>query len=369
MPKHNARNVRITRQYLAYLKEAMRQSDPSVDASAESLARFEADTGFKDFATFRVEQAVAFKRHLAEKTAPRTGKPLSTATVCSILMHLRRFFRWLAVQPGYRRVRSTDAEYFNPSDKEARIASARRTSPYPTLEQIKTAIAGMRARTETERRDRAVVALILLTDARDSAVVSLRLKHLDIAAGRLDQDAREVRMKNSKTFSTFFFPAGPEIRQVVEDWVKERRAAGATDDPLFPTTAVTLCADSGQFKPIALGREPWKTSAPVRQIFRRAFEAAGLPYFNPHSIRKTLVELGEKLCQTPEEFKAWSQNLGHEEVLTTFTSYGAVQISGGPSLFGRQDSATRTYLPARRRKSPKHSNCSNRSSADSYSSQ
>ena len=34
--------------------------------------------------------------------------------------------------------------------------------------------------------------------------------------------------------------------------------------------------------------------------------------------------LGERTCRTPEQFKAWSQNLGHEDVLTTFTSYGAV---------------------------------------------
>ena len=27
---------------------------------------------------------------------------------------------------------------------------------------------------------------------------------------------------------------------------------------------------------------------------------------------------------TPEEMKAWSQNLGHNDVLTTFTSYGSV---------------------------------------------
>ncbi|MEE8253368.1 MAG: hypothetical protein V3R17_05480, partial [Hyphomicrobium sp.] len=27
---------------------------------------------------------------------------------------------------------------------------------------------------------------------------------------------------------------------------------------------------------------------------------------------------------TPEQFKAWSQNLGHEKVLTTFSSYGQV---------------------------------------------
>jgi hypothetical protein len=37
-----------------------------------------------------------------------------------------------------------------------------------------------------------------------------------------------------------------------------------------------------------------------------------------------LAGLGEKVCRTPEEFKAWSQNMGHEGVLTTFTSYGEV---------------------------------------------
>ena len=51
------------------------------------------------------------------------------------------------------------------------------------------------------------------------------------------------------------------------------------------------------------------------QRFRSAFELAGLPYFNPHSFRKTLAALAEKLCRAPEEFKAWSQNLAHESVL------------------------------------------------------
>ncbi|MBO6609348.1 hypothetical protein [Altererythrobacter sp.] len=36
------------------------------------------------------------------------------------------------------------------------------------------------------------------------------------------------------------------------------------------------------------------------------------------------MQLGERLCGSPEEFKAWSQNLGHERVLTTLTSYGTV---------------------------------------------
>jgi integrase len=63
----------------------------------------------------------------------------------------------------------------------------------------------------------------------------------------------------------------------------------------------------------------------VRNIFRAAFTHADLPSFSPHSFRKTLARLGQQLCQTPEQYKAWSQNLGHEDVLTTFTSYGAVE--------------------------------------------
>jgi hypothetical protein len=42
------------------------------------------------------------------------------------------------------------------------------------------------------------------------------------------------------------------------------------------------------------------------------------------SFRKTLALLGGRLCKTPEEYKAWSQNLGHDHVLTTFSSYGDV---------------------------------------------
>ena len=75
---------------------------------------------------------------------------------------------------------------------------------------------------------------------------------------------------------------------------------------------------------MGLARRHWSTASPIRAIFKIAFDAAGLPYFNPHSLRTTLVQLGQTVCKDPEQFKAWSQNLGHEGVLTTFLSYGAV---------------------------------------------
>lgn len=324
MPTHNPDNERLKRRYFAYLKEAKRRGEPSVDAAAKALSRFEHDTRFRSFKTFNPEQAVAFKRHLAEQTNARTGEPLAKATIYSTLAALKAFFVWLAGQPGFRsRLSYSDADYFNLSDRDARIARTRLEKPAPRLEQVRRVVMGMPAETAVERRDRALVAFILLTGARDGAVVSLKVKHLDLAERRLVQDAREVATKFGKTFATNFFPVGDDIRTIVEDWVEYLtiELGWGPDDPLFPSTLVQNGVDR-TFQVVGLDRRQWASAEPVREIFRRAFRAAGMPYFPPHRLRSTLVLLGEAVCQTPEAFKAWSQNLGHSDVLTTFTSYG-----------------------------------------------
>jgi len=84
--------------------------------------------------------------------------------------------------------------------------------------------------------------------------------------------------------------------------------------------------ESGGFQPQGLARHGWASSGPIREVFRRAFEGAGLPYYNPHSFRDMLVRHAMTLDLSPEEMKAWSQNLGHSDVLTTFTSYGTVLL-------------------------------------------
>ena len=61
MAKHNPENERIKRRYFAYLKEAKRHGEPTVDAVAKALARFEAYTGHRNFKAFHFAQAIAFK--------------------------------------------------------------------------------------------------------------------------------------------------------------------------------------------------------------------------------------------------------------------------------------------------------------------
>ena len=183
----------------------------------------------------------------------------------------------------------------------------------------------MPGQTEIECRNRAVLAFAFLTGARDGALASMKLKHVDLAAGSVFQDAREVDTKFSKSFTTYFFPVGPQVRQIFDAWVNHLRQEKlwGNDDPLFPATLVEL-GESRQFEAVGLARRHWSTASPIRTIFQGAFKAAGLPYFNPHSFRNTLVQLGQTLCRDAEQFKAWSQNMGHDGVLTTFLSYGAV---------------------------------------------
>ncbi|MEP1338954.1 MAG: tyrosine-type recombinase/integrase [Marinomonas sp.] len=326
MAKHNAANTRIKRHYFDYLKEAQRRDETSIDQVAKAIARFEEATEYKDFKKFHREQAKAFKHKLSSQKTERTGKPLSRATVHSTLSALRAFFIWLAGQPGYKsKIEYADADYFNLSEKEVRIAKATREKPVPTIEQVHHVLAAMPTTSDIERRNRALIALALLTGARAAALASLKLKHIDLGQACIYQDSREVKTKNSKTFTTWFCPVGGDALQIVTDWCEHLRKdlLWGEDDPLFPKTQIGL-GEQGDFQAVGLSREHWSGTGPIRAIYKDAFEAADLPYYNPHCFRHALARLGQQICPTIEAFKAWSQNIGHENVQTTLMTYGTV---------------------------------------------
>lgn len=326
MKKYHPRNERIKWNYLRHLKEAEGKADATINSVRTSIIRFERYTTFKDFATFNKEQAIGFKKHLANKTAARTKQPLSRATILTTLNNLKAFFIWLSYQPGYKsRLHVPDIDYFNLSEKEIRSAKAPKFRSFPTLEQVRTVIDVMPTATDIEKRNQALIAFTILTGMRDSAIASLRLKHVSIEQNLVMQHPSEVNTKFSKRIDTYFFPIGEEIEKIVIDWItflKTEKLFG-NDDPLFPRTKL---GQDENHSFAALGFEPvnWNTTSSIRKIFKDAFEAASLPYFSPHTFRRTLVQLGEQICKTPEEFKAWSQNLGHESTLTTFNSYGTI---------------------------------------------
>jgi integrase len=249
---------------------------------------------------------------------------MAKSTLVATAGILKEFFRWLSWQAGYKsRIRQTDVEYLNLSENDTRAAKAPRFKTYPTIEQIRAVIAAMPATTDIDLRNRALIAMAILTGARDSALATLRLKHVNVERKLVMQDPTEVRTKRRKRIDTFLFPLGEDIEAIVVDWIrylKEVKLYG-NDDPVFPRTRVRADGE-GSF--VGKGLEPvfWETTQPIRHIVRDAFTAIGLPYFRPHSFRDTLVQYAEHNAPTIEHLKAWSQNLGHEHLATTVSAYG-----------------------------------------------
>ncbi len=326
MKKNNAANDRVKHEYLAYLKQAHGRDDATISGVARSLAQFEQSTKACDFKRFHRKQAVAFKTRLGQAVNARTGERISKATMLSTLRDLRAFFLWLVREPGFKRhIKFADADYFNLSDKDVAVARAKRDKRVPTLAQVQHVLSTMPTDTVLERRDRALIAFTALTAARVGALRSFRLGHVDIGERKVEHDARTVDTKFSKTFPTFFVLFVNAALDIFSDWVRELEhdCLWSKDEPLFPATQMGL-DESGGFRAAGISRGGWKQTQSINVIFRHAFEGAGLSYYNPHSFRDMLVHHAMTLNLSPEAMKAFSQNIGHNAVLTTLTSYGTV---------------------------------------------
>lgn len=324
MPKYNAENERVKRDYVTHLRLAKSKQEATIDGVFKAIDRFERSTGFRSFKSFHIEQAKAFREKPLEQPSAQGKDRLSAATMTSTLRNLKAFFFWLAERPGYKsRIRFADAEYFTPTAAHARIAGARRESRIPTIEQFEAVITKMPAETLVHCRDRAIVAFLLLSGARDGGIPTFKMKHVDLANGTISRDARDVRTKGSKTFSSVLFPVGEFFLDILSEYVERLKTEFlfGPDVPLFPAPQMGHDANHG-FAMVGLSRNHWRNATTIRRIVRKAFEGAGFEYPNPHKVRKTLARLGEQMTRTPEEWKAWSQNLGHENEMTTFRGYG-----------------------------------------------
>ncbi len=323
MRKANEENERIKREYMTYLKQAKGQDERSVDKTLAAILKFEESTNFKPFKKFHIEQAGRFKDYLAKARHPRTGKPLSLSTTDATLRLVKGFFHWLAGQSGYKsRIRYADSDYFNNNAKNARAAHAQREIPYPSMQQAAHAFQAMPDRSEIERRDKAIFAFLMLTGTRVAAAASLKLKHIDLFNGLVNQDGREVKTKNSKSFTTYFLPVDPAYRDCFEAWVTHLRDEKlfGPDDALFPKPLMGL-ADGGGFAVLGLSRDNYTNGNTINKVIREAFRVVQMEQYTAHSFRKTLTHFGNERCDNLEQMKAWSMNLGHENLGTTISAY------------------------------------------------
>lgn len=179
--------------------------------------------------------------------------------------------------------------------------------------------------TAIDLRNKAVFALLCLTGIRVAALVSLRVKHVDLIEKSVTQHPREVATKFGKQIDTFFAQGFEEAEEVLANWMThlDDFELYGPDDPLFPSTALLSRSNTG-WERNGFERRHWKTTEPVRKIVRQAFDVAGQPNYGPHSFRHMLARHAVDKSGSVAELVAASQNLGHSGVLVTLANYGQI---------------------------------------------
>lgn len=332
MQKTTYENEAIKREFFEQLKGARGFSKSSVRAHAEAINQWETFTKNEDFSTYDKSKAVAFTEWLGTRPAKTKSGKISLVTQYNYLRRVKKFFLWLSDQPGYKsKIMKNDVDYLRLSKADAQIARSGTTKRTPTFDEVKKIISCIDGNSEIDMRDRALISFALITGIRIFAIISLKMKNFDKALKQIDQNPGDgVRTKNSKKILTTFFPVGwDDPEKYFMKWYEYLESKDfQPNDPIFPVAAGSFSDGKICYSKGAIGQNAWVGTGAARKIFEKRCMKAGLPYFNPHSFRHSVVNILSKKRLTEEEKKAISMNLGHENVGTTFGSYGYGGMSG-----------------------------------------
>ena len=319
----NIKNIKIKRKYTDWLLEARGFAESTVDQMIRAVDLYEEFTSYKDFSSFNLQKAKDFKQWLRKRMY--NGKSIAFNSYRAYLIHLRKFFEWLITQPGYRsKITADSLEYLRITKKESRIVAQQPLRKFPYKEYIVNLAKSIEGQSEVERRNKALISFTFLTGMRDSAIISLPLKAVDIDRLIVCQNpVYGVRTKFSKTIYSKIFKFDEILLTNFIDWHKYLLDKGfSSTDPVFPRSRSTQGENSLSFEE-STETEPifLESTGSMRDIFKKTAAAADLPYHQPHSFRHAAIYYALKLARNADELKAISQNFGHEDVRTTLSVY------------------------------------------------
>lgn len=302
-------------------KYAQRHSAKTVQQHLAAIRYCEHVTRGKPFIHFTTDDACAVREDLKRRASPDAEDHLSASSIRHIVSHLRHFFEWVFKQEGYKRLPKDIPD--NLQLPKAITAAAGKAPPkaYPSVQDAKDLLRAMPSRSMKDQRARAIFALAFLGGLRADTLMSLRVKHINVAERRIYQDGKVTRTKNGKSITIVWFLIPNVFAEVVTEWVDTLEGLGFEgDDALFPDLKWLQRSKVIGTKERDTIRVMTTTNA-VTQAFDVACQATAHRY-TPHGARHTLAAERDLRPLTRIERKAWSENLGHENEQTTVAHYG-----------------------------------------------
>lgn len=309
----NRNNWKATRAYLEY-REAVHLDAPGT----VEMYRLALDS------LLLWAQKVRFKvAHQIRPTYPQflLGKAHSPVYTRKQLGMSRDFFKWLRLHD--ERYADLSLNWIDTLRVKRDGEGMMQERELFTLDDVQ-ALLDVPAASLIERRDRAAVAFLFLSGMRGGAFTSMPVKavHFDHYPPLVQQwPALGVRTKNSKAKNTYLL-VGEDmepLHAVVREWHHEVERHVGPDGMWYALMNSRGDTFAGPGTP---GRHRVSN---LNLRLKRLCELAKVPEMSPHKLRHGHAVWALKQCTTMEEYKAVSQNLMHESVLTTDSIYGVLQ--------------------------------------------
>ena len=336
---HNMDNIIIIQVYEKYIGDIIGDCERTVRERVKEVAIFDEFLEGKDFRSLTKDIAIKYKIHL--KGLKRNGIPHQLKTINVKLRYITAFYKWLQGEPGYKnRVSESAISCFRLSKIERNsIASQVNLEEHSNLKQVITLVKSIKGNEEVDRRDRALFSFILMTGIRVKSLSMLRLKDLDVDRLIITINPLEgVDAKFGKATKPVIVPLDDELLKHFLSWVDYliNVKGFSPESPLFPMTDVKQMESSISFAAINVREDFWSSTGAINKIFKDRSSAAGLPYFKPHSYRRSLFQIFMGLNPTMEELCALSQNLGHNCLLTTILYYGQMDANKRSGILSKE---------------------------------
>jgi len=329
-------DVKIKIKYFEERHQASGLSPKTIAIKERIVNSYEKSVGLKSFKEFSSDDAIKYKQFLFAKEPP-----LSLATISYHLSTMKDFFNWLSFQPGYKHITKTDIDYFNMTRGERNTLNSSGTLlKTPTIEQVVALLNSIPNNTELNKRDRALIIFLLLSGIRVDSVISIPIGAYDRLTHIVTLNPLEgVKTKFSKILKVQVLPFQKELMDEFEAYIDyllyDKKFQ--MNYPLFPATIVKIKEGTNKFNADTLSSKFWQGSNSVRDMIKKHCQAAGLEYFSPHSYRRLHVQHANKYMTNIEELVAFSQNLGHENIQTTYKSYSKYEESEKQKILSNID--------------------------------
>lgn len=310
-----AENERIKHQYFDKFIFRSGKSKATLRKVISAIQIFEEFNNFQDFKLFKYENAKEFQKYLLDKYSNSMQSAYRT------IQAVQEFFLWLKERSGYKRLDYDDIKSLRLSLKDVEKAKTTKPRKIIGIDKWEEMILNIKPKDEVGLRGRAIFVCLLLTGIRIEALISLKIRDINLDENYIFQDSNHVNTKFSTSHKTNLWNFKAEIKQILINWVKLLKDENdfTDQDPLFPKIQITV--NQFQFEKDGFKKEFLKQPDIIRKELEKQFKNANLGYYTPHTIRHSLTSLFMGFDLTPEQLKAVSQNLSHKNLVTTVNNY------------------------------------------------